>query len=421
MIFWAQNAWDLSSPNKILAIGAAVGVLGILAVWLLARIGIERRAAALGVATGILILAEWEKASNVPVYLKLVVPIAVVWIGQLLSRSKLLELVAVVVVAVFGVAPLVQLVLAHIDQAQPYPLKQLAGAGPAEPTGLVEDVVVVIVDSYPSLYVASEWQGHDTSPLVDTLSDLDFDVPNAAWSQLTFTALSVPSMLELQPVVGEGPIEPWGNVSSANRIIRGDNLVANTLRNAGFAYTHIESGADPLACGGMVESCAESTWIDEPVWELLNTTVVARWMEKNLGFYSVAGTLNSAANLTRIGDELADNGSHDYIFAHLFLPHPPVVVDAQCQVRAGGPFFEAPGENLYTNADYVSAFSAQLACADDLVTRLAAIARPSTAMIITADHGTGFSGQVGRDGSTWTDAEIAERLGIMLAYRLPEG
>jgi hypothetical protein len=421
MIFWAQNAWDLSSPNKILAIGAAVAVLGLLVVWLLARLGIERRAAALGVATGILILAEWEKADSVPVFLKILVPIVVVWIGQRLSHSKLLEVVAVVAVAVFGVAPLVQLVMAHIDQAEPYPLKELAGAGPAESTGLVEDVVVVIVDSYPSLYVADEWHGHDTSLLVETLSGLDFEIPNAAWSQLTFTALSVPSMLELQPVVEEGPLEPWGNVSSANRIIRGDNLVATTLQNAGFTYTHIESGADPLACGGMVDSCAESTWIDEPVWELLRTTVVARWMEQNLGFYSVAGTLNSVDNLTRIGDELADNGSHDYIFAHLFLPHPPVVVDAQCQVRDGGPFFEAPGENLHSNAAYVSAFSAQLACADDLVTRVAGIARPSTAMLITADHGTGFGGQVGRDGRTWTDADIAERLGIMLAYRLPDG
>ena len=389
--------------------------------WLLAKLGIERRAAALGVATGILILGEWEKANNLPVFLKLLVPVVVVWIGHRLSRSKLLEVVAVVVVAVFGVAPLVQLVLAHIDQAQPYPLKELASAGPAEATGLVEDVVVVIVDSYPSLYVAEEWQDHDTSLLIETLSGLDYEIPNAAWSQMTFTALSVPSMLELQPVVSEGPLEPWGNLSSANRIIRGDNLVATTLQNAGFTYTHIESGADPLACGGMVDSCADSTWIDEPVWELLHTTVVARWMEQNLGFYSVAGSVNSADNLIRIGDELADNGSHDYIFAHLFLPHPPVAADARCQVRSGGPFFAAPAENLYSDAAYISAFTAQLACADALVTGIADIARPSTAIMITADHGTGFRGQVERDGSTWTDADIAERLGIMLAYRLPDG
>jgi hypothetical protein len=421
MIFWAQNAWDLSSPNKILAVGAVVGVLGLLVLWLLARLGIERRAAALGVATGILILTEWEKADNVPVFLKILVPVVVAWIGHRLSRSKLLEVVAVVAVAVFGVAPLVQLVMAHIDQAQPYPLKELAGAGLAEPTGLVEDVVVVIVDSYPSLYVAREWQGHDTVFLEHELSDLGFEIPDAAWSQLTFTALSVPSILELQPVVTEGPIEPWGNVSSANQIIRGDNLVANTLQNAGFSYTHIESGADPLACGGLVDSCAESTWVDEPVWELLRTTVVARWMEEHLGLYTVAGTLNAADNLVQVGDDLIGNGEHDYVFAHFFLPHIPVVVDAECAVLDTGPLFEPSSDTGRSDTVFLDAFSEQLKCADDLVTRIAGIAGPSTAILITADHGTGFGGQVGRDGRTWTDADIAERLGIMLAYHLPAG
>jgi hypothetical protein len=375
----------------------------------------------LGVATGILILGDWEKANNVPVLLKVAVPIVVAWIGNLLSRSKLLEVVAVVAVAVFGVAPLIQLVMAHIDQAKPYPLKELARTGSAEASGNVEDIVVVIVDSYPSLYVASEWQGHDTSFLTDEMSDLDFEIPNAAWSQLTFTALSVPSMLELQPVVAEGPLEPWGNVSSPNRIIRGDNLVATTLKTAGFTYTHVESGADPLACGEMVDRCAESSWIDEPVWELLRTTAVARWMEENLGFYSVAGTLNAADNLVQIGNEVIGDGKHDYVFAHFFLPHIPVVVDSECAVLETGPLFEPSSGTGRSDTVYLDAFSEQLACADDLIMRIAGMAGPSTAMLITADHGTGFGGQVGRDGRTWTDADIAERLGIMLAYRLPEG
>ena len=421
MIFWAQNAWDLSSPNKILVIGAAVAIVGLLVVWLLARFGIERRAAALGVATGILILGDWEKANNVPVLLKIVVPIVVVWIGHRLSRSKLLELVAVVTVAVFGVAPMIQLVMAHIDQAQPYPLKELASAGVAQSSGRVEDVVVVIVDSYPSLYVAKEWQGHDTSFLINELSNLDFEIPNAAWSQLTFTALSVPSMLELQPVVAEGPIEPWGNVSSANRIMRGDSLVASTLKTAGFTYTHIEGGADPLACGDKVDHCEESSWIDESVWELLRTTVVARWMEDNLGFYSVAGTLNAANKLIQVGNDVIGDGAHDYVFAHFFLPHIPVVVDSECAVLDAGPLFEPSSGTGRSDTLYLNAFSQQLTCADDLVMRIAEMAGPSTAMLITADHGTGFGGQVGRDGRTWTDADIAERLGIMLAYRLPDG
>jgi len=420
MVFWAQNAWDLSSPNKILLIGGAVAIVGLNVVWLLARLGIDRRAAALGVATGILILGDWEKANNVPIFLKIAVPVIVVWIGNRLSGSTLLDVATVVAVAVFGVAPLIQLVVAHIDQAKPYPLKVLESAVPAQASGDVEDIVVVIVDSYPNLYVTKEWHGHDTSFILDVLSANGFDVPLAAWSQMTFTALSVPSILELQPVVGEGPLEPWGNVSSANRITRGDSLVTSTLQSAGFTYTHIESGADPLACGDPVDRCAESNWIDEPVWELLRTTVAARGMEDNLSFYSVAGTLNAVDNLTRLGNDLIGNGSHDYVFAHLFLPHPPIVVDSGCEAL-GGRFPEPANRDLRSDATYLDAFSQQLTCVDGLIERIADMAQPSTAMLITADHGTGFGGQVARDGRTWTDPDIAERLGILLAYHLPEG
>jgi hypothetical protein len=421
VVFWGENAWDLSSPIKILLVGAAIAAVGLLVVWLLARFGIDRRSAALGVATGTLTLTQWDTTPAVPLLLLVALPFAVVWVADRLSRSRLLDVLTVVVVAVFGVAPLVELVLAHVEQAAPYPTKQLATRSPAEATGKVEDIVVVIVDSYPSLSLAEEWYGHDTSILRDGLSDKGFDVPRVAWSQLTFTDLSVPSLLELQPVIGEGPLEPWRNVSSVNGIMRGDSLVSTTLMSAGFSYTHIESGSDALACGNVVERCTQSPWIDEPVWELLRTTIAGGWMEERFGSYTVAGTLSAAHNLTRLGDDLIGNGSHDYVFAHLYLPHPPLVVDAECRALDGGPFSEPPIGGARSDTAYLNAFSDQLACVDDLLVTLAGIAAPSTAVLITADHGPGFGGQLVRDGSTWTDADVAERLGILLAYRLPDG
>jgi hypothetical protein len=142
-------------------------------------------------------------------------------------------------------------------------------------------------------------------------------------------------------------------------------------------------------------------------------------MGDNLGFYSVAGALNAVDHLTRIGAELIGNGSHDYVFAHIFLPHPPVVVDGSCRVLEGGRLPDPESQGRSDDA-YLAAFSQQLTCVDDLLVSVAEMAAPSTAMLITADHGTGFGGQVGRHGSTWSDADIAERLGIMLAYHLPD-
>jgi hypothetical protein len=41
-------------------------------------------------------------------------------------------------------------------------------------------------------------------------------------------------------------------------------------------------------------------------------------------------------------------------------------------------------------------------------------------MVITGDHGTWTGGQLGVPPEKWSDADIAERLGIFLAYRLPD-
>ena len=419
-MFWTENAWDLSSPISVLLIGAATAITGLLLLWLIARFGVDARAAALGVATGILILTHWHKVFGVPTFLKIILPFIVGWVANRLARSKLLDVVTVIGLAVFGIAPLLQLAIVHIEQAATYPTVALAARQPAEATGAVEDAVVVIVDSYPSLRLAEDFYGHDTSVLVNGLTANEFDVRPVAWSQQTFTALSVPSLMELQPVGLEGPLTPSQNINSLNRIMRGDSLVATTLQSAGFTYTHIESGTDGLTCGGNVDRCIHSPWINESVWQMTRTTVAARWMEDNLGSYVVEGTLSAAQNLIRVGQDLIGNGSHDYIFAHLFLPHPPVVVDADCEVLDGAPLPDPKVRMVHTQPDYLEAYNGQLSCADGLLVAISSMAGPSTAMLITADHGPGMRVQVARDGRTWSDADIAERLGILLAYHLPD-
>jgi hypothetical protein len=55
-----------------------------------------------------------------------------------------------------------------------------------------------------------------------------------------------------------------------------------------------------------------------------------------------------------------------------------------------------------------------------MVAGIAASARDSTAFMITADHGTGFGGQTTRNGAEWSDLDMAERLSILVSYRMPE-
>jgi len=97
------------------------------------------------------------------------------------------------------------------------------------------------------------------------------------------------------------------------------------------------------------------------------------------------------------------------VYAHLMLPHTPEVVDEECKVlhprdRQPQPDGIAP----------------QLACVDSLIAQVLETVPSDTTVVITGDHGTATRGQQYRNSSAWDDADIAERLGSFLAYRLPD-
>jgi hypothetical protein len=285
-------------------------------------------------------------------------------------------------------------------------------------TGLVEDVVIVVVDSYPSLALAESWFSHDTIEFQQDLRELGFTVETAGWSQHTFTGLAVPSLLELQPVAEAGPKGNWGNHLSVYEIIRGDNLVANSLRSAGYQYTHVESGWDGGSCGP-VDTCLSSTWLDEVLWEFLRPSVVSNLIVQRYGHHSVGNSLNVVEHL-KAKSHLFDDGRRDYVYAHILLPHDPLVVDENCVVSVDGttiPAYFAIGGD---SSGLIAPLVAQLSCVDRLIVEIAELAGPNSAMVITGDHGTWTGGQLGVPPEKWSDADIAERLGIFLAYRLPD-
>ena len=266
LVMWADNAWDISSPIKLFGLGLGVFFFGVLLLLLPTRLGARPVPTALGVAYLLIVLLTWNSIG-------ILTPL--IWIGLVIVGTiaahvylsdRALRGVAAVTIAVLAVAPALQVALAHIRNSEPYPIVELATRAPAEPTGLVEDVLLVIVDSYPSLTIAEEWFEHDTSRLRDDLLAEGFEVAEVAWSQHTFTGLAVPSMLELQPIAepSGSQTKPWGNRASTYRILRGDSLAATTLISAGFEYTHIESGWDASSCGP-VDLCLEAPWLDELV------------------------------------------------------------------------------------------------------------------------------------------------------------
>ncbi len=417
LIFWSDNAWDLSSPIKPLVYGLVVFLLGLGVYSVLVRSVARPIGAAMAVGLVLLVLVHWNRLSLLHPVLWIGVAVAA---GLGLSRlgHRINRAVAVIAIAVLGLSPVVQLVTSHIRASESYPIVELAPRTPVEATGLVEDVLLVVVDSYPALAIADQRFDHDASALRSTLSDQGYEVAKIAWSQHTFTGLAIPSILELKPVVDAGPTDPWGNRLSTYQLLRGDNLVAFSLRSAGYEYFHIESGWDASTCGN-VDVCLRTQWLDEIMWNLLVPSVFGRWLVSTYGSYSVPATLAATESLLDLDDRF-DNGKQDYVFAHLLLPHAPLVVDSECEVidqldSEPQDFESESGSGLGP-----AAYREQMLCVDALIQSISDIAGTRTAVMITADHGSTSGGQVGSPPETWTDADIAERFGIFLAYRLPE-
>ena len=408
---WAANAWDLSSPVKILLIGSALGVVASGMLLVLSRLGLQSLPTALCIGGLLLVLMNWQTLDPWmrPTLIGLILLFG--WLSHEGDSLPHWSWLAIVFVASFGLAPVLQLVLAHIQDPGPYPLIDLAGPEPATASGSIEDIVFLVVDSYPNLQIGGSWFGHDPGPLVDDLEDLGFVVEPGAWSQHTFTVLSVSSVLELQSVIEAGPTRRWGNRSSVFNILRGDNLVSQSLESAGFRYTHFESGWDGTSCGPLVDRCVESPWLDEQVWELTVPTFAEDWMSDR--YFTVTGTLNVAQSLETELETVVSNSSHDFVFAHFLLPHDPILVDENCQL------LDTTVEDTAEVSTVRAAFSDQMSCVDRLLPQALNAVDGDTAVLAAGDHGPSTSHQLGLDPGQWSDADIAERFSVLLAYKMP--
>ena len=417
LVLWSANAWDISAPERLLAIGAVIFGLALVPYVLLTRIGVRSGASALGIAGALYIALNWHHLQPHPLYwVGLIAVISIA--GHMKFRDEVTRWISYIAIATLTVAPLAQLVITHVRSSESYPIIETVGEMSGTATGLVEDVVIVVVDSYPSLALAESWFSHDTIEFQQDLRELGFTVETAGWSQHTFTGLAVPSLLELQPVAEAGPKGNWGNHLSVYGIIRGDNFVANSLRSAGYQYTHVESGWDGGSCGP-VDTCLGSTWLDEVMWELLRPSVAANLLVQRYGHHSVGNSLNVVKHL-KANSQIFDDGRRDYVYAHLLLPHDPLVVDENCDLSVDdttGPTYFAIGGDT---SGVIAPLVAQLSCVDRLIVEIAQLAGPKSAMVITGDHGTWSGGQLGVPPEKWSDADIGERLGVFLAYRLPE-
>ncbi len=409
LVLWAENAWDLANPQKVFATGSVVLLAAAILYSGLMVVRVRELPAAYLVSGLVFVIFNYHSLIWSPaIWLIAVGAIALLFhlFASDLSQTRIVP----VVLALLVIAPLLQVVIQHVSQRTPYPLKELETEIAAESSGAVEDVLVIIVDSYPMLAIAREWFDHDTAPLETALTSSGFTVAPVSWSHNTYTGLAVPSILQLQQVADDSPKGTWGNRRTSHQIIGGESFVAGTLQNAGFQYIHVESGWDGGACR-QVDVCLESFWLDEANWSLLAPSLFAGTLQDQFGSMIAVNTMRAVEHLTSL--EVFGNGRHDFVYSHLLLPHAPYVVDSGCNV--------IPSAERSLGNDAPQLIRHQLSCVDSLLEEIVEKVDDTTAVLIAGDHGLGVGGQVGTAPDEWSDADVADRLGALLAYKLPTG
>jgi hypothetical protein len=315
----------------------------------------------------------------------------------------------------------------QLPLAQAYPL-----AGNAVWSGeaaFTPNVYWLVVDSYPNREVLRSHYGFDNGPFLKELAERGFYVADESYANFSTTRLSVPTTLDMQYVVGDGErySEDRGSVhvrlpgrtnSGMIAAVAGDNRSVAYFRQLGYRYVHVEGNSFHLTrCRGREDVCIRGGGLSELQLSLLSLLpirpVLGLLRGKPPGLRLVRSPSESGTGIPELGQALRELelDAPFFLYAHFASPHPPFYNDAQCRRSPDNYPIDRPH------------FTQQLQCVnrqlDELLRQIEAD-DPGAIVVLSSDHGPRLSVKRNLPTHALKPGHIAESLGILNAFRLPE-
>jgi hypothetical protein len=338
------------------------------------------------------------------------------------ATTGLLNVAAIVLVGV-QLVPIVGLGL----QARPAAVDDGGMDGPAaQPTTSDPDIWYLVFDRYGGERGLEAAYGFDNGPFTAELERRGFSVFDLATANYLKTAHSVASTLNMDYLDADAlnaaatASDDW---TPLYRMLQGPHEVGRRLHDRGYDYLHLglRRGAT------YTNSSADRTFIygDQTEFSavLLETTIAAA-----LDGLAPSDALGGISELYRSQslyqlDALRQLASAPaerprFIFAHILLPHPPYVFNADGSWVTAS---EAAGRNA--NVQYIE----QLRFTNDqileLVDAIEASADEPPVIVLQSDEGP-FPPRYARDEASFawleaTDAELVQKFSVLAAYRVP--
>lgn len=291
------------------------------------------------------------------------------------------------------------------------------------------DVWHIILDRYANSATLRSVYRYDNKPFLDALRARGFAVREAAFSNYQRTGHSVNSTLNgsyLDALSGRmaGNQDDWVPIYRALT----DNAAMRFFEAQGYQTVHAGSWWNPIRRSRVADRNVNFRAIPELGRLVLDGSVLGKAMaalDLPYGDGRADQCLRAKAKFRALR-ELARDPTRKYVLAHFLVPHPPFVLNADGSCRS-----LAEAEKATRRDNYVGQVRYANGEAIGLIDAILAGPRPAV-ILLHGDEGpwpAAFAGDerfLGADTKPvdWTkasDAEVLEKLGILLAVRSPEG
>jgi hypothetical protein len=341
-------------------------------------------------------------------------------VGKFSGRAAFLPTMAIV-----GLAYVVPAAMSLIH-GQSRHLRAVNSAALSLTSNNARNVYWIVLDGYPRADVLRQFFDFDNDAFLKGLRDLDFVVYDRALASFPETIFSISSTLSLG-FLQDGGGSPVTILPTADLypMVRGQNVVVNTLRSMGYRYVHFENGYDNLTkCPLEGAVCIKGNDEAGAQFDEFNLALLSKTPLMDVIALGSAGLVGDqtpfvSGAVRDLTDKLAmvqAVGGPFFLYGHILAPHPPMRFRRDCSPRLATP------DLLDWNADEKPAFLDQLVCVNGEATDLVGdIVRsdPQAIIVLQSDHGTAFRGQFKKPFDAWDELDVKERFGALNAIRMP--
>jgi hypothetical protein len=304
------------------------------------------------------------------------------------------------------------------------------------------NVYWIILDAYARADQLARVLDYDNSEFLAALRSRGFTVLDHAVANYPLTRLSIPSTLNAEFLLDDVRVS---SPEHAVDVLRGNNATVRFFKSLNYRYVHAQPGVwGPSSCGEPEGVCVDGRHRgapcglppdvcirgDEslagvsqtqillmeltPITSILRVfpvpTATALWLRRRV--------LSSFTTLDVVRTRLAELGDEGpfFAFVHIMQPHPPNLYHADCSPKDEIELdLEAWKVHEDGYVDNVSCANLQsLRLLDEILER-----DPDAWIILQSDHGTAFTIDLKAPLATWSPDQIAERMGVLNAMRLP--